>query len=99
MPEGIEAGSPRATEGLISEKIFASDGVDVSIVRHRHSITYVKLGMATFLVTVGFGLAVFVLLNLFNNAGLEKLRDNAWTMVTVIVSSALGYLYGSRDRE
>ena len=86
MPEIIESKS-QVTEG----------SVDASVIQHRHITSYVKLWAATVLVAAGFAMAIYVFLS--GSAQVEKFRDNAWTLLTVIVSSALGYLYGSRDRD
>ena len=80
-----------------SEDAFVRDAVDVAERRHRQNTAWIKLLAASALVASGFCLAVYVFLNA--SPQLDKFRDNAWTLVTVIVSSALGYLYGARERE
>ena len=80
-----------------SEDVAVKGGVDIAERRHRHNTALIKLLAASVLVAAGFCLAVYVFLNA--TPALDKFRDNAWTLVTVIVSSALGYLYGARERE
>ena len=80
-----------------SAEAVIQGGIDLAERRHRQNTAWIKLIAASGLVAAGFCLAVYVFLN--GAPQLEKFRDNAWTLVTVIVSSALGYLYGVRERE
>jgi len=87
----------------MSEKIQSDDVVSAGTFeatpeqKHRHYITYAKLSAAIVLVGAGSVLAVCVLFS--TSSGLDNFRQNAWTLLTVIVSSALGYLYGTRERD
>lgn len=87
----------------MSEKIQSDDVVAAGKFeatpeqKHRHSIAYAKLSAAIILVATGSVLATCVLFS--TSSGLDNFRQNAWTLLTVIVSSALGYLYGTRERD
>lgn len=85
-------------EKISSEQQIPKGTVELPAeLRHRHRTTIFKLVAAMGLVAIGLILAISVVLGA--NPSLDSSRDKAWTLVTVIVSSALGYLYGSRERD
>ncbi|GEM_PF-4484049 len=85
-------------EKIESSDIVAKDNLEATPEqKHRHTTAFVKLWAAIVLVVTGSILAVCVLFS--TSPGLDNFRQNAWTLLTVIVSSALGYLYGTRERD
>lgn len=83
-------------EKIKSDEIVARDQVSVEETKHRLRSDQIKLCVAATLVVLGFFLAVGVVI--LGGDKLDKYRENSWTLITVIISSALGHLYSARDR-
>lgn len=77
-----------------SDEIVPNDDVSLP---HKIWVERLKLQAAVYIVCAGFIAAVAVLI--VPIAKLDELHQNAWTLITVIVSSALGFLYAARDKD
>jgi len=82
----------------MANEIKSDEVVQKSDVNDFHRQWTDRLKLRTAQIIVGVGLVVAAVVLFCPIPWLTDFHQNAWTLITVIVSSALGFLYSARDK-